>query len=64
MEDGKPAGVPCIHLTPDLRCGIYGDPARPAVCASFPALTDHCGKDREEALRLLAELERLTGSGG
>jgi len=61
MEGGKPAGKPCVQLTPDLRCRIYGDPARPAVCASFPAMEEHCGRDRAEALRLLAELERLTG---
>lgn len=61
MEKGKPAGVPCVQLLPDLRCRIYEDPARPAVCASFPAMVEHCGSDRQEALRLLAELERLTG---
>ena len=60
MESGKPAGVPCVQLAADLRCGIYGDPARPAVCASFPAMEEHCGRDRAEALRLLAELERAT----
>jgi Fe-S-cluster containining protein len=60
MPDGKPAGVPCIHLTADLRCDIYSDPRRPAVCGSFPAVPDHCGSDREEACRLLAELEELT----
>ena len=63
MEQGKPAGVACVQLTQDLRCALYDDPRRPAVCASFPAMEDHCGRDRDEALWLLAELERLTGRG-
>ncbi len=61
MAGGKPAGVACIHLTPELTCAIYRHPDRPAVCASFPAMEDHCGRDREEALALLAQWERMTG---
>ncbi len=60
LPAGKPAGVRCPHLTDDLRCAIYGDPARPRVCASFPARPDHCGGTREEALALLASLEAAT----
>ena len=60
LPGGKPAGVPCPHLTTDLRCALYGAPARPAVCASFPARPDHCGADRDEALRLLVALEAAT----
>ncbi len=60
MPGGKPAGVRCLHLTEALRCGIYADPARPAVCASFPAVADHCGATRAEALTLLAALEAAT----
>lgn len=26
----------CRHLTDDNRCGIYGQPERPQVCAEFP----------------------------
>ncbi len=29
----KPLGVPCAHLQPDCRCGIYA--ARPAVCRHY-----------------------------
>jgi Fe-S-cluster containining protein len=29
----KPAGIPCEHLTPDLRCRIYEN--RPAVCRDY-----------------------------
>jgi Fe-S-cluster containining protein len=61
MEGGKPAGVRCIHLSSENRCRIYGDPGRPAVCSSFPAMEDHCGSSREEALRLLEALEQATG---
>lgn len=60
MPHGKPAGVRCIHLTADLRCGIYHHPDRPAVCAGFPARQDVCGDTREEALARLAEWELLT----
>jgi hypothetical protein len=64
MPGGKPAGVTCVQLTGDLRCGIYGRPERPAVCASFPAMADHCGSGRDEALQLLGDLERITGNTG
>ena len=60
LPRGKPAGVPCPHLTTDLRCALYGDPARPPVCASFPPRPDHCGADRAEALQMLAALEAAT----
>jgi len=60
MPEGKPAGVWCQHLLPDRRCRIYGKPERPAVCASFPVMAEHCGADRDEAMALLAEMERLT----
>ncbi len=60
MLAGKPAGVACAQLTADLRCQIYGRPERPAVCLSFPPLSEHCGSSREEAMRLLGEIERMT----
>lgn len=30
---GKPLGVPCKNLGPDMRCRIYED--RPAVCRNY-----------------------------
>jgi len=60
MPRGKPAGVPCVQLTPDLRCAIFGRPERPAVCASLRPTEEMCGRDRSEALARLALLERLT----
>ena len=56
----KPAGVPCIHLLDDYRCGIFGRPERPAVCASLRPTQSMCRGNREEALAGLLELERLT----
>ena len=56
----KPAGVRCIHLLEDFRCGIFGEPARPAVCASLRPTVSMCGESRDEALSGLLELERLT----
>jgi Fe-S-cluster containining protein len=60
MPDGKLAGVRCAQLTLDNRCGIYGQPGRPEVCRSYQA-SESCGADRENALRILEELELMTG---
>ena len=57
---GKPAGMPCPHLTETLRCALFGDPRRPAVCATLQPRADMCGETREFALRHLQELERAT----
>jgi uncharacterized protein len=53
MPYGKRAGVRCIHLLEDFRCALYGDSSRPKVCSGFRAEEDFCGKDREEALKIL-----------
>jgi uncharacterized protein len=60
MPHGKPAGVRCIQLAEDNRCLIFGQPDRPAVCASLKPAPDMCGDDREQAMRWLAVLERHT----
>ncbi|MFY0665491.1 MAG: YkgJ family cysteine cluster protein [Natronospirillum sp.] len=62
MPQGKPAGVTCVQLLPDLRCAIFGQPQRPSVCSQFDADLEVCGNDRIEALDLLAMWERETGS--
>ena len=59
MPNGKPAGVRCIHLTPDLKCAIYNSPDRPAVCDGFKADELVCGSSRHEALSIMAGLENL-----
>ena len=57
MPQGKPGGVPCIHLSDDFSCLIYDHPGRPKVCADFKAEPAFCGCNREEALMLLGKLE-------
>jgi Fe-S-cluster containining protein len=60
MPDGKPAGVRCIQLDDDNGCRIFGDPARPVVCASLKPSAEMCGESREQALAWLDQLERET----
>ena len=60
MPDGKPAGVRCVQLTGDLRCAIFGDPRRPAVCASLRPTAEMCGGSARQAFSHLSRLERAT----
>lgn len=60
MPGGKPAGVPCLQLTSDLRCALFADATRPAVCVSLAPDPVMCGTSRDHALRWLARLERMT----
>jgi len=60
MPHGKPAGVPCVQLTDDFRCAIFGRPERPEVCRRLRPVPTMCGMDRDAALANLDELERLT----
>jgi uncharacterized protein len=60
MPNGKPAGVPCVQLTADLRCAIFGHPDRPAVCSSLAPSQDMCGDSREQAMRWLGNMETIT----
>jgi Fe-S-cluster containining protein len=55
MPQGKPAGVRCIHLKDDFSCGIYE--RRPKVCRDFKAEEAVCGRNRDEALMILRQLE-------
>jgi|AntAceMinimDraft_11_1070367.scaffolds.fasta_scaffold00227_27 hypothetical protein len=57
MPGGKPASVPCVHLSPAMLCVLHGDPRRPAVCDAFMAEEEYCGDNREQALTRLAQLE-------
>ena len=63
MPDGKPAGVPCIHLDENLRCRIFNSPQRPAVCGSLQPSREMCGSSSREALEYLSTLEKLTAPG-
>jgi uncharacterized protein len=60
LPGGKPAGLPCPHLSPDMRCAIFALPERPPVCASLKRLAEMCGSSREEALAYLENMERMT----
>ena len=57
MPEGKPAGVRCVHLDEDLRCRLFGDARRPALCDAFCGRAGICGDDREQALVKLRRLE-------
>ena len=57
---GKPAGVPCGHLTAELRCELFGQPERPAVCSGLQPSLEMCGATRDDAMSYLISLERLT----
>ena len=59
MPNGKPAGVRCVNLTDDLRCGIFCCPGRPHICGAFQPDPLICGHSREEAVRIIAELEGI-----
>ncbi|RAS10216.1 hypothetical protein C7415_103257 [Cupriavidus alkaliphilus] len=60
MPHGKPGGVPCAQLLPDMRCAVFGSPDRPAFCAGLKPSAEMCGDSREAALQWLARLEILT----
>tara|TARA_E500000178_G_scaffold178755_1_gene177378 strand:- start:297 stop:482 length:186 start_codon:yes stop_codon:yes gene_type:complete len=60
MPHGKPAGVPCIHLTSDMACQLFASPDRPSFCAGFKAEASVCGTSRDEALSLIKVIERVS----
>ena len=62
LPDGKPAGVPCPQLDDQLRCRLFGQAARPAVCGSLKPSHEMCGDTREQAMIFLQRLEALTSA--
>lgn len=60
MPHGKPAGVACAHLDDSLRCMLFGDPRRPAVCRGLRPSIEMCGGSAAEAMANLVRLEALT----
>ncbi|SIQ31007.1 YkgJ family cysteine cluster protein [Solilutibacter tolerans] len=60
MPHGKPAGVRCVNLDEGLRCRLFGDPSRPAFCASLKPCVTMCGDSRDEAMSILVALEIAT----
>jgi hypothetical protein len=63
MPHGKPAGVRCVQLLADYRCALFGQPERPAVCASLRPSESMCGASQAEALINLELLEVATRQG-
>lgn len=57
MPQGKKAGEKCIHLTDDFRCAIFNMEERPDVCSGFMAEEIICGNNRNEALKIISDLE-------
>ena len=62
MPQGKPAFVRCIQLDDANRCRIFGQPERPAVCASLKPQAEMCGDSREQALAWFSDMERATAA--
>jgi uncharacterized protein len=60
LPNGKPANVACPHLDEALRCRLFAQPERPAVCSSLPPGAEMCGDNREHALHFLNRLEHAT----
>jgi len=60
LPDGKPAGVPCPHLSPEITCTLFGSPDRPAVCRGLAPQREMCGDSASEAMATLIAWETLT----
>lgn len=60
MPNGKPAGVRCVQLDDANGCKIFGQPGRPAVCASLMPSLEMCGGARADAMLWLTALEQAT----
>jgi len=64
LPHGKAAGVPCPHLDDTLRCRLFGQPERPAVCGSLQPSQEMCGPDQAHAMFWLSALEQATRQDG
>ena len=64
MPHGKPAGIPCVQLLPDLRCALFGKPERPSFCTGLRPTESMCGASRTDALARLSALELATRPDG
>lgn len=60
MPNGKPAGVPCVQLTEEFKCALFGRPERPAFCVGLQADIEMCGENRAQAITWLTEMEVKT----
>ncbi len=57
LPNGKAAGVPCIHLDEQRRCKLFGKSNRPKTCLNFKPDPEFCGKTKDDAMRILSQLE-------
>lgn len=64
MPDGKAAGEACVHLGADMRCALFGDPRRPALCEAFMPEPAICGDNAEQALSNLRRLDAYSAPAG
>ena len=60
MPQGKPAGLPCVHLTESYTCAIFGDSRRPTVRATFRPEIAFCGVSRDDALQRIQQLDLIS----
>ncbi|MDP4608140.1 MAG: YkgJ family cysteine cluster protein [Burkholderiaceae bacterium] len=56
----KPANTRCVQLDDHNLCKLFGNPSRPAVCASLMASEDMCGTTTTQAMLYLQRLELAT----
>ncbi|MCX5795641.1 MAG: YkgJ family cysteine cluster protein [Elusimicrobia bacterium] len=63
LPKGKPAGLRCPHLLPDLACDIWGRADYPEVCRRFRPGHEVCGSSQAQALALLEAWEEATRPG-
>lgn len=61
MPWGKSAGLRCINLTEDNRCGIFGSDSRPVVCLEWTPSKEFCGASLDDAIVRIGLLEKETG---
>lgn len=60
MPSGKPAGQRCVQLDDRLRCRLFGQPSRPAVCSSLQPSAEMCRDSAAQAMLWLGRLDALT----
>ncbi len=60
LPQGKEAGVWCLHLAEDKKCGIFHSSERPKVCADLRPSEEMCGNNFKEAFEYLSFLEHET----
>jgi uncharacterized protein len=63
LPGGKPAAMPCPHLSDDRLCALYGRSERPRVCVDLRAREDLCGSSAAEAMALIEAMEAVTRPG-